>query len=421
MKKIAAPLLSWLAVGCYWCVATPSKSTSVIAKTDRPIAPESNRLPSATAIASADSASSPPLATIASPIKPVLKSAKRLKIQVDVTRTEDLKVKEGQHVSTNQLIADYRQPERAALKAELDRVKLSIEQLKLAPKVKPIPPAKMKSVQGFTKPTYAEEEAAIATAKSRLAGVQQKYQLVQKLSTATLPETVKVRALTNAVRDLETAIRRQEQKIEALKTISIDDRTGGESDKLGEIDKQIDQPMQNHERVTLAKLNQSLTEAKLRVQEADSIEQAAKAKRLNSIESAKLEITNTQREVDTAIARLATAIEKTSQIQAERQIAELDRQDRVFRTELERIKQMEMANLQNHDREYQLAQLRLKKLQLESQIRGIKGILAPFNGTVRRVKLIAQQGNVLRYEVGLMYAQATVQERGDVPVWREEN
>ena len=81
---------------------------------------------------------------------------------------------------------------------------------------------------------------------------------------------------------------------------------------------------------------------------------------------------------------------------------------------------LEVANLQNHDREYQLAQLRLKKVQLQSQIREIKGILAPFDGTVRRVKLVAQQGNVLRYEVGLMYASATVQGRSDVPVWRED-
>ncbi len=420
MKKIAAPLLSWLAVGCYWCVVTPaSKSTSAVPKSE--------------SIASADSPApnfTPPISTIATPIKPALKSAKRLKIQVDVTRTQDLKIREGQRVSTNQLIADYREPERIALKAELDRVKLSIEQLKLAPKVKPIPPVKVKSAQGFTKPSYAEEEAAIATAKSRLAGVQLKYQQkdrqAQKLSTATLPETVKVRSFVNALKGLETDIHNQEKKIEALRTIEVDPGSTGESDKLGESNKQIDQPMQDHEHVTLAKLQQSLVEAKLRVIEAQSIEQAVRSKRLNLVAEikaeAKLEITNAQRDVATAHARLAAAVEKTEQVRSDRQLAELDREDRLFRTELERIKQMEVANLQNHDREYQLAQLQLKKSQLQSQIREIKGILAPFDGTVRRVKLVAQQGNILRYEIGLMYAQATVQGRSDVPVpqWQEE-
>jgi hypothetical protein len=421
VKKIAAPLLSWFAVGCYWCVVTPaSKSTSAIPKSE--------------SIASADSPDAsvtPPISTIAAPIKPALKSAKRLKIQVDVTRTQDLKIREGQRVSTNQLIADYREPERIALKAELDRVKLSIEQLKLAPKVKPIPRAKVKSAQGFTKPSYAEEEAAIATAKSRLAGVQLKYQQkdrqAQKLSTATLPETVKVRSFVNALKGLETDIHNQEKKIEALRTIEVDPGSTGESDKLGESNKQIDQPMQDHEHVTLAKLQQSLVEAKLRVIEAQSIEQAVRSKRLNLVAEikaeAKLEITNAQRDVDTAHARLAAAVEKTEQVRSDRQVAELDREDRVFRTELERIKLIEVANLQNHDREYQLAQLQLKKSQLQSQIREIKGILAPFDGTVRRVKLVAQQGNVLRYEVGIMYAQATVQTRSDVvpvPQWQEE-
>ena len=413
MKKIAVPLLSWVAVGCYWCVVTPAgKSNSVPAKSE--------------SIASADSLdaanismSALPKASIASPIKPALKSAKRLKIQVDVTRAQDLKIKEGQHVSTNQLIADYREPERIALKAELDRVRLSIEQLQLSPRVKPIPPAQVKAAMGFVKPAYHEEEAAIATAKSRLAGTQQKYRLVQKLSTATLPETIKVRSFANGVREIETLIQRQEKKIEALKTISVDD-SSTDSDKLGESNRQIDQPMQDHERVTLAKLQQSLTEAKLRVMEAASIEQAAKAKRLNLVAEAKLEITNAQRDVDTAHARLAGAIEKNGQVQTDRQVAEHDREDRVFRTELERIKMAEVANLQNHDREYQLAQLKLKKIQLERQIREIKGILAPFDGTVRRVKLVAQQGNILRYEVGLIYASATVQGRSDVPVWQED-
>ncbi len=403
MKKIAAPLLSWLAVGCYWCVVTPVSKSTTLAKGGG-ISPES--------IASADSVNSGlPIASIAAPIKPALRSAKRLKIQVDVTRTQDLKIREGQQVSANQLIADYRQPERAALQAELGRVLLSIERLKLAPKVKSVPPAKVKSAQGFTKPVYAEEEAAIATAKSRLAGVQHKYQLVQKLTTATLPETVKVRSFTNAVRDLETAVRGQERKIEALKTIGVDD---------GEGDKSIDQPMQDHERVALGKLQQSLMEAKLRVQEARSIEQSVQAKRLNVLAEAKLEIINVQRDVDTAHARLAAAMEKTSQLQADRQVAERDREDRLFRTELERIKMTEVANLQNHDRDYQLAQLQLKKVQLQRQIREIKGILSPFSGTVRRVKLIAQQGNVLRYEVGIMYAQATVQGKSDVPTWQAD-
>ena len=419
MKKIAVPLLSWVAVGCYWCVVTPAgKSNSVPAKAE--------------SIASADSLSvsklAQPIASIASPIKPALKSAKRLKIQIDVTRAQDLKIKEGQHVSTNQLIADYREPERIALRAELDRVRLSIEQLRLSPRVKQIPPARVKTAQGFTKPAYHEEEAAIATAKSRLAGTQQKYRLVQKLSTATLPETIKVRSFANGVREIETLIHRQEKKIEALKMISVDDSSTGESDKLGESNRQIDQPMQDHERVILVKLQQSLTEAKLRVMEAASIEQAAKAKRLNLVAEAKLEITNAQRDVDTTHAKLAGAIERSGQVQTDRQVAEHDREDRVFRTELERIKMAEVANLQNHDKEYQLAQLRLKKVQLERQIREIKGILAPFDGTVRRVKLVAQQGNVLRYEVGLIYAQATVQGRSslgdaqasDVPVWQAD-
>jgi hypothetical protein len=155
--------------------------------------------------------------------------------------------------------------------------------------------------------------------------------------------------------------------------------------------------------VQLSKLLQSLTEARLKVSEAMAIEDAARMTRSNKVDEVRVEITTAQRDLDLAHAKLAAAIEKTNQARADRQVAEAEREDRVFRTELERIKLTEIANLQKHDREYEIAQLQVKKTQLIAQIRELKGVTAPFDGTVKRVKLLAQQGNVLRYEVGLMY------------------
>jgi hypothetical protein len=329
-----------------------------------------------------------------------------LKIQIDVTSPQDLKIKEGQQVAHNQLIADYRQPERIALKAELDRVNLSIEKLKSAPKVAPIPPVKVKEAKGSIVPNYAQEQAEIATARTKLVNIQRKYQLAQKLATTPLPETAKIRSLTLAAAEIENAIAKQQQKIDALGT--MDD---------------IDKPIQEHEATKLAKLKQSLPEAQIKIQEATATEKTTQATRLSRIEEIKLEFANAQRELEVAQARLTAAVQKQEQAQIDRQIAQIDRQERAFRTELERVKQTEVVNLQNHDRQYQLAQLQLKKTQLESQIKGLTGIVAPFDGTVRRVKLVAQQGNMLRYEVGLMYAQATVQPRSDAipaPQWRED-
>jgi hypothetical protein len=405
MKKVSAAALSWLVVGSWWCVSPTNakKTDNALASgninehpsTPKPFEIEDGSLSAATPNTFAR--------TAPTPAETVPKSAKRLKIQVDVASPKDLKIKEGQQVAHNQLIADYRQPERTALIAELERVKLSIQKLKSTPKVAPIPPAQVKAVKSFITPAYTEEEAAIQKAKTTLKGIQDKYQLALKSSMTPIPETVKVRSLTSAVTDIEAVIRKQQQKIDALKTLE-----------------EIDQSIQSHEQVTMTKLQQSLMEAKLRVEEAVAIEKTALMTRSNQLEEIRADVANAQRDVNVAGSRLAAAIEKTHQLQTERQIDEIDRQDRLFRTELERIKQTEVANLQNHDRQYQLAQLQLKKTQLESQIGGLTGILAPFDGTVRRVKLVSQQGNVLRYEIGLMYAMATIMPFSDVPHWGED-
>jgi hypothetical protein len=414
MKKVAASVLSLVAIGTWWSVERPHPKSTVVAASgsgQQAIEPDPFENEDSTTFAATPStlARSANISTTTQS-KPVTTApnAKRLKIQVEVNSPKDLKVKEGQRIAINDTVADNQRIQRAALAAELTSVNLRLEKLKLAPKVAPIPPAKVNTLKQAVKHSYAQEEAEIASVKSRISELQRKYRLVQSSTTAPLPETAKVRSLAQAVTDIEGSIRKQQQKIDALKTISDDDKLIGE----------IDKPITEHEDIQLAKLQQSLTEARLKVSEARAIEDAARMTRSNKVDEVRVEIVNAARDLDLAHAKLAAAIEKTNQARADRQIAAAERDDRVFRTELERIKLTEVANLQKHDREYEIAQLQVKKTQLIAQIRELKGVTAPFDGTVKRVKLLAQQGNVLRYEVGLMYATATVQQRADsIPQW----
>jgi hypothetical protein len=414
MKKVAASILSLVAIGTWWSVERPHPKSTVVAASgsgQQAIEPDPFENEDSTTFAATPStlARSANISTTTQS-KPVTTApnAKRLKIQVEVNSPKDLKVKGGQRIAINDTVADNQHVQRAALTAELTSVSLRLEKLKLAPKVTPIPPTKVNALKQTLKHSYAQEEAEIASVKSRISELQRKYRLVQSSTTAPLPETAKVRSLAQAVTDIEGSIRKQQQKIDALKTISDDDKLIGE----------IDKPITEHEDIQLAKLQQSLTEARLKVSEARAIEDAARMTRSNKVDEVRVEIVNAGRDLDLAHAKLATAIEKTNQARADRQVAEAERDDRVFRTELERIKLTEVANLQKHDREYEIAQLQVKKTQLIAQIRELKGVTAPFDGTVKRVKLLAQQGNVLRYEVGLMYATATVQHRADsIPQW----
>ncbi len=410
MKKVAASILSLVAIGTWWSVERPIHKSIAASATDReqhkivpdPFENEDSSIFAATPSTLARSANAQTTTSDTQPFTTAPKSAKRLKIQVEVTSPNDLKVKEGQHIAINDTVADNNRVQRATLTAELSKVNLQLEKLKLAPKVASIPP-EVHSLKQAVKHSYAQDEAEIASVKSRISELQRKYRLTQRSTTAPLPETASVRSLAHSVTDIETAIRTQQRKIDALKTIGDDDKAISELDK----------PIGEHEQIQLAKLQQSLTEARLKVDEARAIEDTARMTRSNKVEEVRVELVNAQRDLDLAHAKLAAAIEKSNQELADRQVAEAEREDRVFRTELERIKLTEVANLQKHDREYEIAQLQIRKTQLVSQIRELKGVVAPFNGTVKRVKLLAQQGNVLRSEVGLMYANASVQHRAD--------
>ena len=74
-----------------------------------------------------------------------------------------------------------------------------------------------------------------------------------------------------------------------------------------------------------------------------------------------------------------------------------------------------------HDREYQIAQLVLKQGQIQKQLETIGVVRTPHQGTIRRVKLVAQHGNLLRYEVALIYTPNVPKPNTPaVPQWKEE-
>jgi hypothetical protein len=313
--------------------------------------------------------------------------SKRLKIEIDVTSPGDILVKEGQTVTANQLIAD-RQSERSTLSAQLQETNLAIERLKAAPKVSPVPPAAVKALNSLPpKISYGEEQAQIAAATAKVRDLERKYVLAQTQTRATLPETEQVRASKIAIKQAQEKIRRHQQKIDALKTLE-----------------EIDEAVKDHEQVKLRELNRSLIEAQTKLEQDIAIENVAKAARVSRLADVQFEVTGAQRDLELAKSRLATAAEKRRQVEYDYQTKQVERGEQIQRWELERVKMLETNRLQVHDREYQIAQLVLKQRQIQKQLETIGVVRTPHQGTIRRVKLVAQHGNLLRYEVALIYA-----------------
>jgi DNA-binding transcriptional ArsR family regulator len=326
-----------------------------------------------------------------------------LKIEIDVTSPGDLLVKEGQTVAANQLIAD-RQSERSTLSAQLQETNLAIEKLKAAPKVSQLPPAGVKTLTSLPpKTSYGEEQAQITAAAAKVRDLERKYALAQAAAKTTLPETEKVRGSRIAVKQAEEKIARHQQKIDALKTLE-----------------DIDPAVKEHEEVKLRELNRSLIEAQTKLEQDIATEGIAKATRSSHLADAQFQITEAQRNLQLARARLTTATEKRRQLEFDYRIKETEHGEQVQRSELERVKLQEAGKLQAHDREYQIAQLVLKKGQIQKQLETIGVVRTPHQGTIRRVKLVAQHGNLLRYEVALIYAPNTPKPNNPVSQWQEE-
>ncbi len=329
---------------------------------------------------------------------------KRLKIEIDVNSPGDLLVKEGQTVTANQLIAD-RQSERSTLTAQLQETNLSIERLKFAPQVSSVPPAGVKTITSLPpKASYEEEQAQIKAATARIGDLERKYVLAQAAAKTTLPETEKVRGSKLEVKQAEEKIARHQQKIDALKTLE-----------------DIDQAVKDHEQVKLRELNRALIEATTKLEQDIATEGIARSTRSSHLADAQFQITEAQRDLQLARARLITATEKRRQIEFDYQTKQTERGEQLQRLELERVKLMETSKLQVHDQEYQIAQLMLKKGQIQKQLETIGVVRTPHQGTIRRVKLVAQHGNLLRYEVSLIYVPNAPKLNSPVFEWRVEN
>ena len=86
----------------------------------------------------------------------------RLTITVSIADPEDLKVQQGDRLTSGQLIAD-RTRERGRLEAQHNQLSLALQRLQTSTISAPLPPAAAPSI---LEPTYLEEEAAIARAQA---------------------------------------------------------------------------------------------------------------------------------------------------------------------------------------------------------------------------------------------------------------
>jgi chromosome segregation ATPase len=333
---------------------------------------------------------------------PTASNTKRLKIEVEVSSTSEVLIEEGQKVAAQQIIVD-RKTERASLTNQLQEVKLSIEKLKTAPKVSQVPPTNVSALRALPNAKYLEETAQVTAAAAKLQDTQRKYAVAQKVANAPLPETGQIRVSQQAIQQAEENIRKQQQKIDALANIE-----------------DLDPAVKQHEEAKIAQLRQKLTELQAKLEPEQQNLSVAAANRSSTLEAARFEVATAQRELELAKARLGAAKEKRQQTEVDYSYKQVEHGQQTQRLELERVKLLESGKLQEHDREYQLAQLILKHNQIQRQLEDLAAIKVPHAGTIRRVKLAGQRGGLLLYEITLVYQVGERDSKTKANTWKDE-
>ena len=104
---------------------------------------------------------------------------KRLKITVNISEPDDLKVSEGEQVEKGEIIAD-RERERNRLTAQQKQLQLSLDRLKAASITPPAAPQKVPTVMALPPVSYLEHEAAVEKTKAAIASVESEVELKQQ-------------------------------------------------------------------------------------------------------------------------------------------------------------------------------------------------------------------------------------------------
>lgn len=298
---------------------------------------------------------------------------KRLKINLSIANTNDLKIREGDKVTKGQVIAD-RDGERSRLNRERSETLLSIAkieqspvpQLRISPPIREIPPA-----------SFAIEEAAIQQAELKFSQSQRNYQSTlsnDPFITARANVDFAKAAIEQAYREVEL----QQKKIEAIAQV-----------------KGIPQEMLEHETEKLKEVRSNWekrqAEYKFREAEYKQVQQG----RTQSINTLKEAVESARAELEIAQARLRAAKESQNQREYEYQIAIARRNEEANQSAI-------TVSQQNLDREFKLTQLKERISSIDDRLSSIAVVRSPFAGSIKRIKIESQSDNTLKVTISLI-------------------
>ncbi len=298
---------------------------------------------------------------------------RRLKLTLTLTSLDDLRVKEGDRVGKDGILAD-KDRDRKRLEANKKATLMAIAKIEQTPLpvLQPAPP-----VTNLPVISYAEEEAAVQAAELKFTQAQRTLQ--QALSND--PFITAKAQVDKAKSEVELAYRKVElaqRKLDTIRGL-----------------KSLPPEMITHETERLKAITSEWegkqAEYEFKLAEYQQVESSRKAEIARLTDG--IELARSQLEVSQARLRAAKEARNTEEYQHRITVAR--------RAEEENQAQISLSN-QKLNREFKLAQLRENLNNVEEKLNAIAVVRSPVAGSIKRVRVNAQTDNTISVTVSII-------------------
>lgn len=309
---------------------------------------------------------------------------KIFKITVSVRRPEDLKVQQGDLVQEGEIIAD-RVEERNRLAAQKAQLELSLAQINERQIIEPPGLIEVPDMIAPPAPNFEKEAAEIAVAQLELERAKRALELHRNaLSTEPIKET----------NDLDDANRLAE---------AIGQKINGQELKIEEIGKLKDLPpsVLIHEKLVMQKLQDELKVAESDTNRKESALQQVKLDNISKTSDLEAGVKRAEGELALAKSKLSESQQQAAMEGSRFSIEQARRAEEKNQALAFHSRHLSEVEQQKREKDYQLAQITEKIQAIEEKLNALSTVVAPYTGTIRRVKSLGQLNGDLSFELTL--------------------
>ena len=304
--------------------------------------------------------------------------SKSLKININISHSEDLKIKEGDFLEAGQVIMESAR-ERTILTKEIDRINLLIKQIEN----QQIIPEKLhisQDIASLPPHNLSPEEVAVDNAHLQLEIAKGQYQ-AEVNKELCLEEIAAVEKAEAKVQHLQDAVQSQQKMIDKL-SLNIDRYVFSEVEDIIIHESQI---LENK----IAELEHRKIDLKLQKATLKNAQQARKDRLIN------------------LVARIEKAHGNLALARAQLEKAKADREYLEHRHHLARLRRIEEAKKirqssiqqQQKNKYLRLTQLKEQLSQLEVQLASLSVVKSPYSGKIKSIKANKLQNNTFNVEI----------------------